>query len=185
MDAKDWPLRVLRERSAKEWCDNRPVDGPDQAQNPTVKLASIPGKWSTGPGIECLRNEYPTTIDVGGDTHASAVHAYWALATTDETARAAIRQAMTALGAERTVGHAPIRQDWPNLRLTAMHAILRAKFDQHSELADILVATGDARIDYNISSAYWSGGTKCRNWLGRLLELVRSEIVAQRAGFLP
>jgi predicted NAD-dependent protein-ADP-ribosyltransferase YbiA (DUF1768 family) len=65
-----------------------------------------------------------------------------------------------------------------------MHVILRAKFNQHPELADVLVATGDARIDYSISSAYWSGGTKGRNWLGRLLELVRSEIVAQRAGLL-
>jgi predicted NAD-dependent protein-ADP-ribosyltransferase YbiA (DUF1768 family) len=213
MDAKDWPLRVLctqtgertthgelvtesmhvqareyfaeRERSVRDWNDSRPADGRDQAQDPTVKLASIPGKWPTEPGIECLRNEYPTTIDIGGDTYASAVHAYWALATTDGTARAAIRRATTALGVERAVGRAPIRQDWPHLRLTVMHAILRAKFNQHPELADVLVATGDARIDYSISSAYWSGGTKGRNWLGRLLELVRSEIVAQRAGFLP
>lgn len=213
MDAKDWPLRVLctqigertahgelvtesmyaqafeyfeeRERSAREWHDNRPADGPDQAQDPTVKLASIPGKWSTEPGIECLRNEYPTAIDIGGDTYPSAVHAYWALATTDEVARTAIRHATTALGVERAIGGAQIRQDWPHLRLTAMHAILRAKFNQHPELADVLVATGDARIDYSISSAYWSGGTKGRNWLGRLLELVRSEIVAQRTGFLP
>ncbi|GAA1784180.1 hypothetical protein GCM10009682_02950 [Luedemannella flava] len=65
-----------------------------------------------------------------------------------------------------------------------MHALLRAKFDQHPRLADVLVATGDARIDYSAHSAYWSGGPKGRNWLGRLLELVRSEIVAQRAGFL-
>ncbi|MER5336835.1 NADAR family protein [Micromonospora sp. NPDC002717] len=113
------------------------------------------------------------------------MHAYWALATTDETARAAIRRTTTALSVERAVGGAPIRQDWPHLRLTAMHTILRAKFNQYQELADVLLGTGDGRIDYNISSAYWSGGTKGRNWLGRLLELVRSEIVAQRAGFLP
>lgn len=213
MDSKDRPLRVLctqigertthdelvtgsmhaqaheyfeeRERSAEYRHDSRPADGPDQAQNPTVKLASIPGQWPTKPGIECLRNEYPTTIAVGGDTYDSAVHAYWALATTDETARAAIRRARTALSVERAVGRAPIRPDWPHLRLTVMHTILRAKFNQHPELGDVLVATGDARIDYDISSAYWSGGTKGRNWLGRLLELVRSEIVAQRADFLP
>jgi predicted NAD-dependent protein-ADP-ribosyltransferase YbiA (DUF1768 family) len=213
MDAKDEPLRVLctpigehttydelvteamhieaheyfeeHQRSVKKWVESRPADGPEQAQDPTVKLASIPGKWPTEPGIKCLRNEYPTTIDIGGGSYASAVHAYWALATTDETVRAAIHRTPTALSVERTVGKAPLRPDWPHLRLAAMRAILHAKFSQHPELADVLVATGDARIEYNISSAYWSGGTKGRNWLGRLLELVRSEIVAERAGFTP
>jgi predicted NAD-dependent protein-ADP-ribosyltransferase YbiA (DUF1768 family) len=71
------------------------------------------------------------------------------------------------------------------IRLAGMHAILRAKFDQYPALADILVDTGDARIDYSIASPYWSDGKHGRNWLGRLLELVRSEILARRAGFLP
>jgi predicted NAD-dependent protein-ADP-ribosyltransferase YbiA (DUF1768 family) len=213
MDARDWPLRVIctpvgsltthgepvtesmhaqaheyferQARSTKDWHDNRPTDGPDQAQHPTVKLASIPMTWSAQPGIRCLRNEYPTTIDIGGHPYASAVHAYWALATTDEAARAAIREAPTAHSVKRAVGAAPIRPDWPDVRLTVMHAILRAKFNQHPPFADVLVATGDARIEYNLSSAYWSGGAKGRNWLGRLLELIRSEIVAQRAGFHP
>ncbi|MEV4510972.1 NADAR family protein [Dactylosporangium sp. NPDC049525] len=83
------------------------------------------------------------------------------------------------------MGRAPLRPDWPQVRLAAMHAVLRAKFAQHPRLGDVLVATGDARIDYSLSSAYWSGGAKGRNWLGRLLELVRSELVAQRAGFHP
>ncbi|MET7397052.1 NADAR family protein [Dactylosporangium sp. NPDC005572] len=209
MDAKDWPLRVLcapigehttdgvlvteemhaeaheyfaeRDRSVQAWHDHRPVDAPEQAQDPTVKLATIPG----APGVECLRNEYSTTIDIAGDTYASAVHAYWALATTDEAARAAIRATTSALAVERAVGPAPLRPDWPHLRLAAMHAVLRAKFNQHPDLADVLVATGDGRIDYSLASPYWSGGAKGRNWLGRLLELVRSELVAERAGFKP
>ncbi|GIJ46159.1 hypothetical protein Val02_30450 [Virgisporangium aliadipatigenens] len=78
-----------------------------------------------------------------------------------------------------------MRPDWPDLRLTAMHAVLRAKFDQHATLADVLVGTGDARIEYNVSSAFRSGRAKGRNWVGRLLELVRSELIAQRAGFRP
>jgi predicted NAD-dependent protein-ADP-ribosyltransferase YbiA (DUF1768 family) len=212
MDAGDWPLRVLCtpvgehsadgelvtetrraearayfdewDRSTKEWLANQPSDGPDQPQYPTVKLATIPGRWPTSPGIECLRNEYPVSVAIAGGTYASVTHAYWALATTDDDARAAIQATPRALGVEEAVGRAPIRPDWPQLRLTAMHAILRAKFDQHPALADVLVETGDARIDYSIASAYWSGGKEGRNWLGRLLELVRSEIVAHRAAFL-
>jgi predicted NAD-dependent protein-ADP-ribosyltransferase YbiA (DUF1768 family) len=213
MDARDWPLRVLctavgerttydevvtasmraeayayfaeRERSVAEWRDSRPVDGPAQAEHPTVKLATIPGKWPTEPANEWLRNEYPVTITVGGVSYASAVHAYWSLATTDEAAHREIRNAKSPMIVESAVGKAPLRQGWPHLRTTAMHTVLRAKFEQHPELADILVATGDARIDYNLDSAYWSGGSAGRNWLGRLLELVRSEIVAERAGFQP
>jgi predicted NAD-dependent protein-ADP-ribosyltransferase YbiA (DUF1768 family) len=213
MDAKDRPLRVVctpvggqtvhgelvteamhaeaheyfaeQARWASDWRENRPVDGPDQPRDPTVKLASIPGRWPAEPGIECLRNEYPVPIAIGGETHASAVHAYWALATTDDAAREAIRLAASALGVERAVGAAPLRPDWPLVRVAAMHAVLQAKFTQHERLGDMLVATGDARIEYSVSSAYWSGGAKGRNWLGRLLELVRSQLVAQRAGFAP
>ena len=150
-----------------------------------MKLATVPGQWPTEPALEWLRNEYPVTITVGGVPYASAVHAYWSLATTDETARTAIRNAKTPLSVESAVGKAPLREDWPHLRATAMHTVLRAKFDQHPHIADVLVATGDARIDYSLGSAYWSGGTAGRNWLGRLLELVRSETTAKRAGFLP
>jgi hypothetical protein len=78
----------------------------------------------------------------------------------------------------------PIRPDWPQRRLTAMHAILRAKFDQHPVLAEVLIETGDGRIDCSVASAYWSGGKEGRDWLGRLLELIRSEIAARRAAFL-
>lgn len=212
MAAKDWPLRVLCteigavtthgervtasmhaaaleyftdvDRSRQARLTSRPVDGPERARSPTVKLASIPGRWPAEPGIECLRNEYPTPIEIGGDTYASAVHAYWALATTDEAVRAAIRGVASVFDVERAVGQAPIRPGWSDLRLTVMHAILRAKFDRRTELADVLIATGDARIDYSLASAYWSGGDSGRNWLGRLLELVRSELVARRAGVL-
>ncbi len=130
-----------------------------------------------------LRIERPTPIVFGGRTYPSAVHAYWALAVTDEAARDAIRDAGTYFEAEAAAGRATIRRDWPELRLTAMHAVLRAKFGQHPDLAGVLLGTGDARIEYNLSSAYWSGGSEGRNWMGRLLELVRSELRAERAGF--
>jgi predicted NAD-dependent protein-ADP-ribosyltransferase YbiA (DUF1768 family) len=171
-------------RSTERWQANRPAEGPDQPQDPAVKLAVIPGKWPDDPGVLCLRNDFPATVRIGGGTWASAEHAYWALATTDETARATIRDTPRALAVQGAIGAASLRADWPDLRVTAMHRVLRAKFAQHPELATILVATGDARIEYNIHSPFWSGGQHGRNWLGRLLELVRSEIVAQRAGFL-
>jgi predicted NAD-dependent protein-ADP-ribosyltransferase YbiA (DUF1768 family) len=64
-----------------------------------------------------------------------------------------------------------------------MARLLRAKFSQHPHLAEILLATGDGRIEYtSFGSGYWNAGRgKRRNWMGRLLELIRSEIAAQRA----
>ena len=49
---------------------------------------------------------------------------------------------------------------------------------------DILLGTGDAPISYTgTDSGYWAvRGEQGRNWTGRLLELVRSELQAQRAG---
>ena len=64
-----------------------------------------------------------------------------------------------------------------------MARLLRAKFAQHPQLADVLLTTGDGRIEYTSSgSAYWdTGDDQGRNWMGRLLELIRSEIAADRA----
>jgi predicted NAD-dependent protein-ADP-ribosyltransferase YbiA (DUF1768 family) len=59
-----------------------------------------------------------------------------------------------------------------------MAALLRDKFERHPAMAATLLGTGDARLLYNDrSSKYWSSGGA--NWLGRLLELVRSELATR------
>jgi predicted NAD-dependent protein-ADP-ribosyltransferase YbiA (DUF1768 family) len=65
-----------------------------------------------------------------------------------------------------------------------MASLLRAKFDQHPGLAETLLTTGDGRIRYTgLDSSYWiSKGDGGRNWIGRLLEVIRSELAAHRAG---
>ena len=66
-----------------------------------------------------------------------------------------------------------------------MARLLRAKFAQHPELAQTLLATGDGRIEYtSVGWLYWNAAQRSRgrNWMGRLLELIRSEIAAQQAG---
>jgi predicted NAD-dependent protein-ADP-ribosyltransferase YbiA (DUF1768 family) len=60
-----------------------------------------------------------------------------------------------------------------------MLRLLRLKLEQHPDLAEVLTATGDARIRYSdLGSPFWSSGSEPGgNWVGRLLELVRSELV--------
>lgn len=65
-----------------------------------------------------------------------------------------------------------------------MAGLLRAKFTQHPALGRVLVSTEDARISYTglSDSPFWrdvSDG-RGRNWIGRLLELTRSELAAQQ-----
>ncbi|WP_146178633.1 NADAR family protein [Nonomuraea fuscirosea] len=83
-----------------------------------------------------------------------------------------------AAGAER-------RPHWPDVRLAVMADLLRAKFLQHPDLAEVLLATGDGRIHYRFAnSPFWDTRDSARrNWIGRLLELVRAELVAERVGF--
>ncbi|MEW5529832.1 NADAR family protein [Streptomyces virginiae] len=61
-----------------------------------------------------------------------------------------------------------------------MARLLRAKYEQHPDLAAVLLATGDAALLYDdADSGFWGeNGGRGRNWTGRLLELVRAELLA-------
>jgi predicted NAD-dependent protein-ADP-ribosyltransferase YbiA (DUF1768 family) len=64
-----------------------------------------------------------------------------------------------------------------------MGALMREKYRAHPHLADVLLSTGDAQLVSNeyLWSRFWSGSGG-RHWLARLLEAVRSELAAARAG---
>jgi ribA/ribD-fused uncharacterized protein len=137
--------------------------------------------WPADPGVLALRNEYPAAITVDEVSYPTVVHAYWALAVADPATAEQIRTAARPHDAEQLAEQAAIRQDWPSVRIAAMARLLRAKFTQHPHLAEILLATGDGRIEYtSFGSGYWNAGRgNGRNWMGRLLELIRSEVAAQ------
>jgi hypothetical protein len=105
-------------------------------------------------------------------TFPTATHAYRALSTVDAAARGTIRDAENFHTAERAAGQAPVRPDWASLQDSAMHTVLRAS-SAGTRTWPTSSRTGDGPIEYHGSSRYWDG---------RLLETVRSEIVAERAG---
>lgn len=174
-----------RERAIENVKQRTYPDGPEGAESPTLTLnqAFFPKGWPADPGTFVLRNEYPAPITVEAVTYPTVAHAYWALATTSPAIRNQIRDAARSYDAEKLAEEAPLRPDWPAVRLAVMTSLLRAKYSQHPELADTLLATGDARIHYaGIGSRYWNAhGQEGRNWIGRLLELIRAEIAAGRA----
>ena len=160
----------------------READGPAEAQSPTVHLnygRPMP------PATHGLRNDFPASTKVADAVYPTVEHAYWALSTDDEVVRERIRTASGPEVARDIAAGAERRPHWPDVRLAVMTELLRAKFRQHPDLAEVLLATGDGRIHYgSANSPFWdTRGSAGRNWMGRLLELVRAELVADRVGF--
>lgn len=155
------------------------ADGPEIADAATVTIMQkfFPKGWPADPGLLVLRNEFPASIDVGDWTYPTVTHAYWALSVSDRGVADEIASAERPYDAQKLGETSPRRADWPLQRVAVMAELLRAKFGQHEDLAAILATTEDARIDYNeMSGKFWS--SHGRNWLGRLLEVVRSELHA-------
>ncbi|WP_217238927.1 NADAR family protein [Streptomyces sp. AC555_RSS877] len=172
-----------------EWIAKRssrvPVDGPVTPVAHAIKLSErYPLKSSDDPDTRALRNNYPAPVDVDGVTYPSVAHAYWALSTSDADTRAAIAVADRVHAARNLAAEAPRREGWEQARTAVMTRLMRAKFAQHPHLARVLLGTDDATILYDDGdSGYWGdNGGRGRNWSGRLLELVRSELHAERAG---
>ncbi|MGW5616469.1 HEAT repeat domain-containing protein [Streptomyces sp. NPDC003877] len=120
-------------------------------------------------------------------TYPSVTHAYWALSTADPAARAAARDAERASAARHAAAGAPRREGWDQARTAVMTALLRAEYTQHPALARVLLDTADATLVHDdVDSGHWGdNGGRGRNRTGRLLELVRSELLSRQAGIAP
>ncbi|MBT2541700.1 DUF1768 domain-containing protein [Streptomyces sp. ISL-44] len=160
------------------------ADDPTGTPQPPVVLheTTYPGGWPAKLGHFALRNDYDAPFTYVGQTYPTVVHAYWALSVAAPADHDRVRAAPTAREAQELGGLAARRADWSGVRLAVMAGLLRAKFDQHPELADLLLATGEGGISYTgfFEAPFWreAGARAGRNWMGRLLELVRSELRA-------
>jgi hypothetical protein len=76
----------------------------------------------------------------------------------------------------------PLRRDWESVKDDVMREAVRAKFEQHSEIAERLLSTGDAKlIEKTTGDHYWGCGTNGtgRNMLGVILMEVREALRAK------
>nr|WP_218025139.1 NADAR family protein [Nocardia jejuensis] len=163
----------------------------------TPRTATITLHERGGPPVEppatldlfVLRNEFPAPLSYAGETYPTVLHGYWALAAHDRDDHDRVRDAPTVYAAHEIGGSCVLRSDWSLARTAVMAGLLRAKFTQHLELAEILRSTADAPISYTgySESPFWTdqGRDEGRNWVGRLLELVRSELSATTIHHLP
>ena len=74
---------------------------------------------------------------------------------------------------------ASLPDDWETRKIDIMYEAVQAKFIQHPELRDLLLATGDAiLIEHTRQDSFWADGGDGtgENWLGKILMVVRDEL---------
>jgi N-glycosidase YbiA len=139
--------------------------------------------YSTRDAYGCFSNFAAYPIELDGKRWPTSEHYFQAQKFDDAAHIEKIRltpspMIAARLGRSRKV---PIRRDWERVKDDVMRRAVLAKFTQHSELRETLLATGDARIvEHTTNDSYWGDGGdgSGRNMLGRILMEIREELRA-------
>lgn len=131
-------------------------------------------------GYEFLSNFYDTPITFNGLTYQNVEAAFQAQKVLSDEERLAFTQ-IPAGKAKRLGRKVHLRGDWEFVKLNIMLEITRAKFLQNPELAEKLLATGNAMLveGNRWNDTFWGVNIKNgkgENYLGRILMCVRNEI---------
>lgn len=121
-------------------------------------------------------------IDANGHEWATVEHAFQAMKTLDMDERETIRKTAKPGEAKGLGRHVDLRPGWDDMRIDVMHRLVLAKFQQNPQLADKLLATGDAVLVENAPRDYfWGCGAdgSGRNELGKALMSVREQLRAR------
>jgi ribA/ribD-fused uncharacterized protein len=129
----------------------------------------------------CFSNHYPSEITLKGKTWPTTEHYFHAMKFEGTPQEEVIRNAETShesaqLGRSREY---PMRSDWESIKYEIMKESVRAKFTQHSDLRDILLATNNRHIvEHTDQDRCWGDGGdgSGTNWLGKVLMEVREEL---------
>ncbi len=135
--------------------------------------------WAFSGPHRFLSNFYEWSVTYEGHTYPSVEHAFQAAKSLDPVDRVRISCISTPGGAKRAGRQVPLRADWDDVRIDVMHALLRLKFAPGSDLAKMLLDTGDAElVEGNTwGDRFWGVcGGEGENNLGKLLMKVRAEL---------
>lgn len=132
-------------------------------------------------GYDHFSNMAPFEIEIDGVTWPTTEHYYQAMKFDDPALREEIRSASSpfraaAIGNDRT--HT-IRADWDAQRVDVMERAMNAKFAQHPDLAQMLLATGNKPLsDHTAADGFWGLGRDGRgqNMVGVILMRIRDRL---------
>lgn len=129
-----------------------------------------------------LSNFYIKDINISDMVFKSAEHMYQSLKTVDISEVEAIMAAETPGRAKRLGNKCTLRPDWNDKRIAIMHEVVYCKFSLDSELKEKLLATGTQALQEgnHWGDTFWGVDEQGNgeNWLGVILQLVRSQLVS-------
>jgi N-glycosidase YbiA len=137
--------------------------------------------YSVSEKYGCFSNFSPHPIRLDGKTWPTSEHYFQArkfAGTPDEEEVRLAKSPMIAARMGRSRKR-PLRKDWESVKDRIMHEAVLAKFTQHADLREILLATGDAKIvEHTENDDYWGDGGdgNGKNMLGQILMRVREEL---------
>jgi N-glycosidase YbiA len=127
----------------------------------------------------CFSNFAPYPVEIGGKMWKTTEHYYHAQRFAGTEYEKVISEIKTPFQAKEIAksGIYPRRYDWFDVKFDIMMKAVTTKFNQHEELRDILVSTGNAILkEHTKLDHYWADGGdgSGRNRLGEALMIVRS-----------
>lgn len=134
-------------------------------------------------------NLYKRPVEFEGTTYPTSEHAYQAGKALKPAVRQWILSAPTpALAAMAAHGLYvwDVVPDWAQIKFDRMRAVLRAKFDQHADLRELLLSTGEARlveagtVNNAVNRLWGEVDGKGENMLGVMLMELRTAYAKQR-----
>lgn len=144
-------------------------------------MSDVINFYSVSDEFGCFSNfaAYPVRID--GRVWPTTEHYFQAQKFKSPEHQEEIRNAKSPMIAAR-MGRdrkKPLRPDWESVKVAIMRLAVREKFQQHDEIRQILISTGDAvLVEHTENDSYWGDGGdgSGKNMLGRLLMEVREEL---------
>lgn len=125
-----------------------------------------------------LSNFYEATVTYEGITYKNSEAAFQAQKCEDEKDRLQFAE-LDPSKAKRLGRHIALRPDWEDIKIGAMKGIVKAKFEQNKDLAEKLLATGNAYLEEGNTWGDRTWGTVDgvgKNYLGKILMETRDEL---------
>jgi ribA/ribD-fused uncharacterized protein len=144
-----------------------------------IQFYSVSGEYGS------FSNFSPHPVLLKGKTWPTSEHYFQAQKFAGTPDEEEVRRAKSPMIAAR-MGRSrkrPLRKDWESVKDAVMYEAVLAKFTQHADLRNLLLATADATIvEHTENDAYWGDGGDGRgkNRLGQTLMRVREDLPSRR-----